>query len=78
MLREWDGDVRWLPNFTFRRFGKRHVEELTAQRENTKSEEKLSKKSQVTEKSSLKENAAEKNDDKKEEMYTQKINMETE
>ncbi|KAK0088521.1 hypothetical protein PV325_011720 [Microctonus aethiopoides] len=78
MLREWDGDVRWLPNFTFRRFGKRHVEELTTQRENTKSEEKLSKKSQVTEKSSPKENTAEKIDDKKEEMYAQKINMETE
>ncbi|KAH0553253.1 translation machinery-associated protein 16 [Cotesia glomerata] len=27
MLRKWDGDVRYLPNFVFRRFGRRHVEQ---------------------------------------------------
>ncbi|XP_015120221.1 translation machinery-associated protein 16 [Diachasma alloeum] len=25
MLRQWDGDLRYLPNFSFRRFGKKHV-----------------------------------------------------
>ncbi|XP_034937816.1 translation machinery-associated protein 16 [Chelonus insularis] len=38
MLRKWDGDVRYLPNFVFRRFGKRHVEEM--QRKILKSESK--------------------------------------
>ncbi|XP_011310079.1 translation machinery-associated protein 16 [Fopius arisanus] len=25
MLRKWDGELRYLPNFSFRRFGKKHV-----------------------------------------------------
>ncbi|XP_015589508.1 translation machinery-associated protein 16 [Cephus cinctus] len=33
MLRKWDGELRYLPNFEFRRFGKKHLNEL-AQKKN--------------------------------------------
>lgn len=27
MLQKWDGDLRYLPNFVFRRWGKKNLEE---------------------------------------------------
>ncbi|OAD56192.1 Translation machinery-associated protein 16 [Eufriesea mexicana] len=41
MLREWNGELRYLTNFKFRRFGKRHLEETLQKARNPSVEDKL-------------------------------------
>ena len=47
MLRKWDGDVRYIPNFMFRRFGKKHLTEAL-QKRNARVQKDTAKSSEKT------------------------------